>query len=134
GTWEDRALATLERVGLAHLAHRRVRDLPYGQQRLVDLARVLVARPPIVLLDEPGAGISPRDREIVQRILPEHRTAGGTVVIVERDMRLMMAICDRITVLRMGQVIADGTPVEVASDATVIAAYLGTEEEAHAAG
>jgi branched-chain amino acid transport system permease protein len=133
-TWEDQAMRALEHVGLGHLAGRVVRDLPYGHQRLVDLARVLVARPPIVLLDEPGAGISTQDREVVRRIVLEHRARGGTAVIVEHDMRLIMAICDRITVLRMGQVIAEGTPAEVARDATVIAAYLGdTTGEAHVA-
>jgi branched-chain amino acid transport system permease protein len=125
GVWEQRADEALERVGLADLRDYPLRDLPYGNQRVVDLARVLAARPSILLLDEPGAGMSGTDRQTIVDIIVDLRAQGVTVVVVEHDMQLIMEICDRITVLSAGKVIAEGTPEEIGRDEAVIAAYLG---------
>jgi ABC-type branched-subunit amino acid transport system ATPase component len=123
--WEKRANAALEEVGMASMSDRVLGDLPYGSQRIVDLARVLAARPSLVLLDEPGAGMSGAERELIKQIVLSLRDRGTTIVVVEHDMRFIMEICDRITVLATGQVIADGTPAEIGADEEVIAAYLG---------
>ena len=131
GVWEQRALEALDRVGLGHLRDVPMRDLPYGNQRIIDLARVLAARPSMLLLDEPGAGMSSSDRETITNIIRGLRSQGVTVVIVEHDMQLIMGVCDRITVLASGKVIAEGAPDEIAHDPAVIAAYLG---EAYVAG
>ncbi len=123
--WEQQAMDALIQVGAEPLWDRQVRDLPYGQQRIVDIARVLAARPSLVLLDEPGAGMPDNAREIVRHIIRDLRDRGVTVVIVEHDMRLIMDVCDRITVLNTGKVIAEGTPDEIGRNESVVAAYLG---------
>jgi branched-chain amino acid transport system permease protein len=114
-----------ENVLLGALADIALRDLPYGSQRIVDLARVLAARPALVLLDEPAAGMSGADREVITRNIVRLRSDGVTVMVVEHDMRFIMEICDRITVLSAGAVISEGAPAEVGRDEAVIEAYLG---------
>jgi ABC-type branched-subunit amino acid transport system ATPase component len=131
GAAQRRALDALDAVELTPLAHAPLRDLPYGSQRIVDLARVLAARPSLVLLDEPAAGMSGSDREVIKRNIVRLRAEGATVMVVEHDMRFIMEICDRITVLSAGVVIAEGPPAVVGRDEAVIQAYLG---EAYAEG
>jgi branched-chain amino acid transport system ATP-binding protein len=124
----ERAEDCLDFVGLS--AHRELPagQLPFGSQRLLEIARALAAEPKILLLDEPAAGLNMKETaalgELIRRIVDREIT----VVMVEHDMDLVMRISDRILVLNYGQVIASGTPAEVQKDAAVIAAYLGEEE------
>jgi ABC-type branched-subunit amino acid transport system ATPase component len=122
---ERLAQRALEQVELVHLADTPTGELSYGTQRIVDIARVLAARPRLVLLDEPAAGMSTTDRDLIIRIVRRLREEEVTVVVIEHDMKLIGEICDRVTVLSAGVVIAEGTSLEVQSNVAVVAAYLG---------
>ncbi|MFC5950384.1 ATP-binding cassette domain-containing protein [Pseudonocardia lutea] len=128
------ARAWLDTVGVGHLADERAGGLPAGAQRLVEIARVLATEPRIVLLDEPAAGLSGPETDELAAVVRRVRAAGVTVVIVEHDVDLIMALCDRVTVLDRGSVIAEGTPAEVRRDPAVVAAYLGGEPAVPGAG
>ena len=125
-----RALAILGFVGIAHLAGRRPAELPYGHRKLVELARAIAQDPAVMLLDEPVAGLNPREAAGIAAAVQRLRDAGKTVLLVEHNMEFVMAISDRVTVLDYGVVLADGPPSRVRADPKVVAAYLGTEEEA----
>jgi branched-chain amino acid transport system ATP-binding protein len=122
-----RALEHLERVGLADKAEDDALSLPFGQQRLLEIARALATEPSLLLLDEAGSGLNRPEKDELQRLIREIRSGGVAVLLVEHDIPFVTALSDRIVVLEHGVKIADGIPSEIRSDARVIAAYLGED-------
>ncbi|GAC1648777.1 MAG: branched-chain amino acid ABC transporter ATP-binding protein/permease [Herpetosiphon sp.] len=124
---ELQALAALEFVGMTSRTHDLAKNLAYGQQRRVEIARALAAKPLLLLLDEPAAGLNPTETEELLVLLEKIRSRGTTLLLVEHDMNMVMRLSDHITVLNFGKEIADGTPRAIEHDAAVIEAYLGQE-------
>jgi branched-chain amino acid transport system ATP-binding protein len=122
----------LDRVDLLGSADRPADGLPLGQQRRLQVARALAGRPRLLLLDEPASGLRAAERTQLADLVRELNTTGTTILLVEHDVGLVTSLAHRITVLDLGEVIADGTPTEVTSDPAVVTAYLGTGAE-HAA-
>jgi len=124
----DRAAGLLEHVGLGRRITEQARNLSYGEQRRLEIARALASDPRLILLDEPTAGMNPAEAGEVAALIRSISAEGRTLLLVEHNMSLVMSVCGRITVLDFGRVIAEGAPAEVAADDAVITAYLGSEE------
>ena len=122
----ERAQELLDFVGLGHTTDQLARNLPYGDQRRLEIARALATDPKLILLDEPTAGMNPQETRQAEELIFRIRDLGLAVVVIEHDMRFIFNLCDRVLCLVQGRVLIEGTPGEVQSDPRVIEAYIGT--------
>ncbi|MFJ4913680.1 ABC transporter ATP-binding protein [Streptomyces sp. NPDC088726] len=125
----ERAMELLEFIGLQEKADHLARNLPYGDQRKLEIARALASDPGLLLLDEPTAGMNPQETRVTEELIFAIRDQGIAVLVIEHDMRFIFNLCDRVTVLVQGEKLVEGTSDVVQSDERVVAAYLGTPFE-----
>jgi branched-chain amino acid transport system ATP-binding protein len=126
----EKAHELLKFIGLDHRALQMAKNLPYGDQRRLEIARALALNPKVLLLDEPAAGFNPQEKVELGQLIRKIRDRGFAVLLIEHDMSLVMDISDRVSVLDFGQKIAEGTPKEIQNNQRVIDAYLGVAEDA----
>ncbi|MET9311357.1 ABC transporter ATP-binding protein [Kribbella sp. NPDC003505] len=124
-----RAQELLDFVGLGKFTEHLARNMPYGDQRRLEIARALATDPKLILLDEPTAGMNPQETRQASDLIFKIRDSGLSVVVIEHDMRFIFNLCDRVLCLVQGQTLIEGTPEEVQSDPRVIEAYIGTGED-----
>jgi branched-chain amino acid transport system ATP-binding protein len=130
GEARDRSLEVLEFFGLAERRDELAMNLPHGLQRALGIAIALTAEPKVLLLDEPFTGMNPEETRVMMELIQKVRARGLTILLVEHDMQAVMGLCERITVMNFGSLLAEGTPEEIRRHPDVIQAYLGTANHA----